>query len=215
VILDMFQNRDVAAEILNAVNIFRIDAISQDSGMTIVNGSGTVTTARNTALEYRYSGIWSRCWMEKGPNSDTIVANLLASLCPQADQTIIVLNTTGQGGCARGNSLAVTRSASWAVAAHELGHMFGEQGDEYQCNQGSHGLRALWWRRAGQVESDDRYESKHGRMVAMDSAVATGADDLSEHRREFRRRGHFPRSYHRFRAMVDRHLSPILARSNE
>lgn len=139
VVLDMFRNRDVGPEIFNAVNIFRIDAISQDSGMTLVNSSGGVTTARNTALEYRYSGNWNRCWMEKGPNSDTIVNNLLASLCPQADQTIIILNTTGQGGCARGNSLAVTRTAGWNVLAHEVGHMFGRLGDEYQCNQGTAG----------------------------------------------------------------------------
>ncbi len=139
VVLDMFKNRDVGPEIFNAVNIFRIDATSQDSGMTIVNSAGTVTTARNTALEYRYSGNWNRCWMEKGPNSDTITNNLLASLCPQADQVIIVLNNTGQGGCARGNSLAVTRTAGWNVLAHEVGHMFGRLGDEYQCNQGSAG----------------------------------------------------------------------------
>ena len=136
VILDMFQTRDVGPEILNATNIFRIDAISQDSGMTLVDANGNVTTARNTALEYRFSGLWNRCWMEKGPNSDTIVANILATLCPQADQTIIVLNTLSGGGCARGNSLAVTRGVGWAVVAHELGHMFGRQGDEYQCNQG-------------------------------------------------------------------------------
>lgn len=139
VVLDMFANRDVGPEIFNAVNIYRIDAISQDSGMTLVDSAGTVTTARNTALEYRYSGNWNRCWMEKGPNSDTITNNLLTSLCPQADQVIIVLNTTGQGGCARGNSLAVTRTAGWNVLAHEVGHMFGRLGDEYQCNQGSTG----------------------------------------------------------------------------
>jgi hypothetical protein len=39
-----------------------------------------------------------------------------------------VLNTLDRGGCARGNSLAVTRGASWAVAAIELGHMFGHIG---------------------------------------------------------------------------------------
>ena len=51
VVLDMFRNRDVAPEIFNAVNIFRIDAISQDSGMTIVDTNGTVTTSRNRFSE--------------------------------------------------------------------------------------------------------------------------------------------------------------------
>jgi len=30
----------------------------------------------------------------------------------------------------------VTRSSSWSTFAHEFGHFFGEQGEEYQCSMG-------------------------------------------------------------------------------
>jgi len=196
VVLDMFRNRDVAPEIFNAVNIFRIDTVSQDSGMTLVNAAGGVTTARNTALEYRYSGNWNRCWMEPGPNSGTIVNNLLASLCPQADQTILILNTTGQGGCARGNSLAVTRTAGWNVLAHEVGHMFGRLGDEYQCNQGSAGCASYT-------------SSEPGPLMAARS------HHLGPSRRYRRGCRHFPRCHDRPRPMVDRHLPAIVPRPHE
>src|SRR5258708_1083707 len=57
---------DLYREDMNAFNIYRVNTISTDSGVTRVDSTGTVTIARNTALDYRYSGIWARCWMEMG-----------------------------------------------------------------------------------------------------------------------------------------------------
>jgi len=62
-----FLPKDVHPEILNGINIFRMNLCSADSGVTQVNSTGSVTTARNTALQYRYSGKWNRCWMGKVP----------------------------------------------------------------------------------------------------------------------------------------------------
>lgn len=137
VILDMFQRRDIHPEILNGINIFRINTFSQDSGVTQVNSSGNVTTSRRTALDYRYSGLWNRCWMESGPQTGALLNNIVNNLAPQADSIVVVLNEPGFGGCAGGNRVAVTRSASWRVVGHEFGHSPGGLADEYQCSQGA------------------------------------------------------------------------------
>ncbi|WP_020590003.1 M64 family metallopeptidase [Desulfobacter curvatus] len=122
---------DVFMETLNAFNIYRVNANSTDSGVTQVDVNGNVTTARNTAFGYRYSGIWDRCWMEPGPNSSTLINNVLNSLVPQRDFVFIILNEPGGGGCRRGDSFAVTTSSNWTTVAHEMGHMVGNLGDEY------------------------------------------------------------------------------------
>lgn len=138
-IMDIFDRRDLHPEILNAVNVFRINTFSRDSGVTQVNGSGTVTNDRRTAFDIRYSGNWNRCWIEDGPNSLSTLNSVVNSLAPQTDSTIVVLNQTGSGGCARGNRFYVTRSAGWGTVAHEFGHTPGGLGDEYQCSQGTSG----------------------------------------------------------------------------
>ncbi len=133
VIMGDFLSRDIHPEILNALNVFRVNTFSVDSGVTQVNAGGTVTVARSTALEYRYSGVWDRCWMEGGPNSSTLIAATLAAVCPQADIIFLVLNETDGGGCKSSNRFTVTLSSSWATVAHEFGHLFGKLGDEYGC----------------------------------------------------------------------------------
>lgn len=130
IVNDLFV-RDIHPEIRNSINLFRICTISEDSGVTQVNSSGTVTVSRDTALDYRYSNTWSRCWMEKGPNADRLLNEILADVCPQADFIIIVLNESGFGGCRRGDEMAGTLGSGWDTMAHEFGHVFGNLGDEY------------------------------------------------------------------------------------
>jgi hypothetical protein len=117
----------------NAFNIYRVNVNSVDSGVTQVNNMGNVTTARNTALDWRFSGMWNRCWMEPGPNT---TANFNAIMAAEnnlpADLIIYVLNQAGGGGCRRDNSLAVNVGEVWTTVAHELGHMVGGLCDEYQ-----------------------------------------------------------------------------------
>ncbi|MFN0024191.1 MAG: FG-GAP-like repeat-containing protein [Parvularculaceae bacterium] len=116
---------------LAAFRIVRININSADEGVTRVNATGAVTTARNTALDWRFSADWNRCWMEPGPNTDARTAAALAAVGVTATYTVHVLNDAGFGGCRRGSSLAVTRGAGWEVAAHEFGHMVGNLCDEY------------------------------------------------------------------------------------
>lgn len=142
VVMQDLLGRDVHPEILNAINIFRINTFSKQSGVTQVNANGQVTTSKDTALGYRFSGNWNRCWMEPGPNSVAAIDALINTLIPEADVKAIVLNTPSFGGCSRGHHFAVTRGVDWSVFAHEFGHFFGKLGDEYQCNQGSAGCGA-------------------------------------------------------------------------
>lgn len=135
-------SRDVHPEILNAINIFRINTYSKQSGVTQVNGNGTVTSTKDTALGYRFSGNWNRCWMEPGPGTEAAIDALINTLIPEANVKAIVLNTASFGGCSRGHHFAVTRGVDWSVFAHEFGHFFGGQGDEYQCNMGDAGCGA-------------------------------------------------------------------------
>lgn len=138
-IMDTLETRDIHPAVLNGMNIFRINTYSVESGITQVNANGTVTNTRSTALEYRFSGNWNRCWMEPGPNSQALIDEVLDDVCPQADFVVLVLNTMSFGGCAGGNRFTVTRGAGWNVVAHEFGHRPGTLGDEYTCNSGSCG----------------------------------------------------------------------------
>lgn len=133
VIRDLFsETRDGAyREIMGAFNIFRINATSAQGGITTVDAKGDVVATVNTFLGYRFSGDWNRCWMEPGPNSDTTLNNTLNQLVPGWTHIFIVLNTMSFGGCNRGDRLAITLGGTWTVAAHEMGHMIGNLGDEY------------------------------------------------------------------------------------
>jgi hypothetical protein len=133
VIRGLFDERrnSVYRETMNAFNLFRVNAVSQQSGVTTVDMNGVVTNTVNTFLGYRYSGIWARCWMEPGPNSNTILQNTLDQLVPGWTYAFIILNTASWGGCRRGGQLAITRAGGWSVAAHEMGHLVGNLGDEY------------------------------------------------------------------------------------
>lgn len=133
VIRDLFdETRDGAyREIMGAFNIFRINANSAATGITTIDNNGNVTNAVNTFLGYQYSGMWGRCWMEPGPNTNTTLNTTLNNLVPGWTHVFVILNTSSGGGCRRGNQLAVTMGGDWMVAAHEMGHMIGNLGDEY------------------------------------------------------------------------------------
>lgn len=133
VIQDLFdEKRDGAyREIMDGFNIFRVNANSTQSGITTVDSTGAVTNSVNTFLGYRFSGNWNRCWMEPGPNSNATLQSTLDNLVPGWDYAFIVLNTTSFGGCRRGTQLAITMGGTWTVAAHEMGHLVGNLGDEY------------------------------------------------------------------------------------
>ena len=88
-LLDGVFGRDYFYEDRQAYNIYRINLISTDSGIstkqydekgTPDNASDDTvssTTILNTALNYIYSGSWAHCWLEGGVNTNTRVQNAL------------------------------------------------------------------------------------------------------------------------------------------
>ena len=134
VIMDGLLNEGIHPEILNALNVVKINTFSTDSGVTQVDSSGDITTSRRTALDTEYSGEWDRCWMEDGPGFSLMFNTIKLIYAPQTDISIIVMNQTGRGGCAVGGTrFYVTRTRPWRTFAHEFGHAPGGLGDEYDC----------------------------------------------------------------------------------
>lgn len=128
----------VYAQTMSAYNIYRINANSVDSGITNIDANGNPLTdaagnpiTPNTFLGYRFSGLWARCWMEPGPNTNATLTSTLNAQVPGWNFAFVILNTASFGGCRRGNTLAITLGADWTVGAHEMGHMIGNLGDEY------------------------------------------------------------------------------------
>lgn len=122
---------DLYPATMNAFNIFRVNADSAQSGITTVDANGNVTNAVNTFLGYRFSGVWNRCWMEPGPNSNTTLNSTLNNLVPGWNYAFIIVNTASFGGCRRGNTLAITMGSAASTGMHEMGHMVGNLADEY------------------------------------------------------------------------------------
>jgi hypothetical protein len=126
-----------------AFNVYRIDAVSTDSGVSTrtYDEKGTPRdgaddtilseTKKNTALGYIYSGSWSHCWLEGSATTETKIQNILAATVPNYDFVVVILNSPGFGGCGGGGRQVVTRGVGWQVMAHEFGHGIGGLYDEY------------------------------------------------------------------------------------
>jgi hypothetical protein len=140
---------DYFYEDASAWNVYRINLISTDSGVTtrVYDEHGTPadpsddtiisTTTRNTPLGMIFSGSWAHCWMEYGANTDANIKAALKKWVPDANLVLIVLNTTGFGGCGGGGRAHVTLGSDWTVIAHEFGHGLGGLPDEY-CVAGNY-----------------------------------------------------------------------------
>jgi hypothetical protein len=141
-LLDEVFKKDYFYEDAQGFNIYRINLISNDSGVTThtYNVAGTTLiseVSRDTALDTIFTENWNRCWIEDGPDTNSRLNSALSTWVPAWDFVLIVLNAAGFGGCRRGNRLYITRGVGWAVTAHEFGHGFGSLADEY-CRMGSH-----------------------------------------------------------------------------
>jgi len=137
-VLDGVFAHDYFYEDASAWNIFRVNLISQDSGVgtKVYNPDGSVTTNnKNTALGIFFNGSWDHCWLEYGPNSDNLIKQALNKWVPSYTNVLIVLNHPGFGGCGGGNRAHVTRGVGWDVIAQEFGHGIGGLCDEY-CHSG-------------------------------------------------------------------------------
>src|SRR5688572_28656305 len=150
VLLDGVFGMDYFYEDKSAYNIFRVNLISVQSGVSqrVYDEKGTPsdasddtivsTTLRNTALGYIYSGSWAHCWLESGADTATKRQDALDTWVPDYDLVVVILNETGGGGCGGGALQIVTLGSSWAVMAHEFGHGTGGLADEYCRRPGSY-----------------------------------------------------------------------------
>ena len=162
-VMDIF-NKDLFEETKNAFNVYSINLISNETGVTQVTQNPTslggtpgvagggitsdsdgdgIAAALDTVLGYEYSGDWNRCWMEGGStstgvSSNTAETNLLNFLVPQWDYAIVILNESGFGACASGNIFRMTLGTTWSVVGHEFGHSIGGLGDEYIASAGTY-----------------------------------------------------------------------------
>lgn len=107
-----------------AFNVYRIDLISTDSGLS------TPTFAKDTALKVVYNGVWNRCWLEESKTTDALITKA-ASKVTKYDYVLVLANENRYGGCRRGSRLYVTSGSGWNVVAHEYGHAIGGLYDEY------------------------------------------------------------------------------------
>ncbi len=129
----VFKN-DFFLEQKSAFNVYRVNLISQDSGVgtkTYNNGDLISTVTRNTALGIYYSGSWLHCWLEDGPNTGNLIDNSLNQWVPDHDIIMILLNNPGFGGCGGGGRLTLPLGVTWDTIAHEFGHGMGGLADEY------------------------------------------------------------------------------------
>ena len=88
---------DYFYEDTSAFNIYRVNLISVDSGVStrVYDEHGTPDDASrrhdrqhdaaNTALGYIFSGSWAHCWLEGGANTGTLVQNALKTWVPDYD----------------------------------------------------------------------------------------------------------------------------------
>ena len=141
--------RDYFYEDAQAFNVYRVNLISNESGVSqrVYDEMGTPedasddvivsTTLKDTALGYIYSGSWAHCWLESGTNTGTLVTDALDTWVPDYDLVVVILNEPGFGGCGGGGFQIVTLGSSWAVMAHEFGHGAGGLADEY-CKKGTY-----------------------------------------------------------------------------
>ncbi len=61
--------------------------------------------------------------------NNIMVVNAMTSLIPEADISVVIINTDQYGGS--GGQIAVSSSGAPEIIAHEIGHSFAQLGDEY------------------------------------------------------------------------------------
>jgi hypothetical protein len=182
-LIDGVLGHDYFYEDKQAFNVYRVNLISADSGVStrVYDEHGTFddasddtitsTTIKNTALGYIFSGSWAHCWLEGTANTGTLVNNALTTWVPDFNLVVILLNDPRYGGCGGGGFQIVPLGISWQVLAHEFGHGLGALADEY-CTS-----RAYSGGEPGNVNvtvNTNRATLKWRRFVNPATPVATG-----------------------------------------
>lgn len=116
----------------SAVNIYRVDISSTDSGTDKPTPCYSTSTLSNTYLDTRYcsDGSTQRCI----GSSNTALVNATANAAtPNWHFVLVLVNDTEHGGCRWGNvSYSSTGAGFEDTVIHELGHAIGNLADEYE-----------------------------------------------------------------------------------
>lgn len=113
-----------------AINVFRIDVASTDSGADEPAACGGGGATRDTYLDATFCGngsLWRYLTVNK--NRAKLLAN---QITPYWDAVIVIVNTPHYGGSALGQVAVCSKHPQTIdIALHELGHVFG-LADEYE-----------------------------------------------------------------------------------
>ncbi len=116
---------------INAVNFYRVNIESTDSGIDKPSGCYSPEVLKNTYLDTHYcSSGTKRCiW-----SSNTALVQATATSATSNWNFIVVLvNEAEYGGCSGGNTTFNCTSGNFErVVMHELGHAIGKLADEYE-----------------------------------------------------------------------------------
>lgn len=128
-----FFNESPYKEYANYFNVYRVDVVSKDSGVT---NDPTVGITRNTELGMNY---WC-AGIERLLCIDNQKAANYAALAPGADLVLAVANSTKYGGSALPHGVATLAGLDGSnieVALHESGHSLAALADEYDYGDGT------------------------------------------------------------------------------
>ena len=173
--------QDFFAANKSAFNLVRLNVSSVDSGVSTktYDAAGNVIahTDRNTAFGAIFNGDWAHCWVEDGPNTATLLNQVLSAWVPDHRLLFLLLNNPGFGGCGGGGRLTLPLGVTWATVAHECGHALGGLADEYhQKNDAYTGTEPG----AANVTIDtDRATLKWAWALAAGTPIPTGGDDYT------------------------------------
>ena len=175
--------RDYFYEDMQAFNIYRVNLISNQSGISrrVYDENGTpndssddilmTETIIDTALGFIYNGSWSHSWIEWNTATDTRVENALNTWVPDRDIVVIILNTPGWGANGGGGYQRLTMAANWAVMAHEFGHGIGGLADEYCRTRPYTGVEP---NRPNVTINTNRATIKWNRLINPTTPIPTG-----------------------------------------
>jgi len=154
----------------NAVNFYRINIESDDSGVDKPSGCYTPSVLKDTYLDSHYcaSGTQRCIWS----SNTALVQTTATSATPNWNFVVVLVNETEHGGCAGGNITFNCTSGSFErTVMHELGHAIGGLADEYEefTNTYSGGEPA----QANVTISTNRTNLKWGDLVLATTPIPT------------------------------------------
>jgi hypothetical protein len=116
------------SEVMDAFNIWRIDTISEESG---VYKPAVHNTPKDTFFEMRMLNHF----IHVPPSGQQLILDV-QELAPDCDNVVVLVNDSERAGIAIMGNVAIATSGhptSNRTVVHELGHAIGQLSDEYEC----------------------------------------------------------------------------------